>query len=102
MQESHPYLKVTLKDLITGEVKDYPSTDISAFSWAENNWSCDCNRIIAFTGYVYDSDVPCKAERYLVIDAEGGFDGATKEEFIAECNYSYPEQVATTQEISND
>ena len=82
------YLKVTLKDLKTGEIKDYPDTDISAFSWTDNNWSCDCNRVIAFKGFV-DFDTPCTENRYIVIDAEGDFDGLTKEEFIAECNSSY-------------
>uniref|UniRef100_A0AB39AJE9 Uncharacterized protein n=1 Tax=Vibrio phage P018-4 TaxID=3229728 RepID=A0AB39AJE9_9CAUD len=81
-------LKVTLLDSVTNVIKVYPDTDINVFQWTENNWSCDCNREIAFleAGESLDFNKDCSHGRYKVIDAEGDFEGFTKEEFIKECN----------------
>tara|TARA_Y100000588_G_scaffold170332_1_gene184128 strand:- start:3401 stop:3661 length:261 start_codon:yes stop_codon:yes gene_type:complete len=84
-------LKVTLLDKETGEEKVYPSTSISVFQWTENNWSCDCNREIAFLkeGEDLGLEKPCTSSRYIVVDAEGDLEGYTKEIFIEECNKEY-------------
>lgn len=80
-------LTVTLKDTFTGKVKEYPDTDISVFQWTEHNWSCDCNREIAFLekGQELNFDKPCTSGRFTVVDAEGDFETLTKEEFIRYC-----------------
>ena len=41
-------LIVTYRDLLTGELAVDRHADLRAFDLAENNWSCDCNRSIAF------------------------------------------------------
>ena len=87
-------LKVTILDRNTGEQKVYPDTDIDVFQWTENNWSCDCNREIAFLakGEELDFEKPCTSSRYVVVDAEGDFEGRTKEQFIEQCNEWYEEK----------
>lgn len=93
-------LRVTLLDRETGIQKNYPHTDIDVFQWTESNWSCDCNREIAFLreGKSLDFSKPCKSERYLVVDASGGFEGYTKEDFIRECNSGYGGKYGETKE----
>ena len=84
-------LEVTLLDKETGAQKLNPYTDIDVFQWTENNWSCDCNREIAFLdkGESLDFNKPCKSDRYLVVDASGNLEGYAKEDFIRECNSNY-------------
>jgi len=81
-------MKVTYLDLKTGKIAT--ETGISAFQLAENNWSCDCNRQMAFG---IESDRKCRSMRFIVIDIERepqlGFDGREKEEIIAEANSDY-------------
>ena len=53
-------IKVTarLKDRHTGEIKDYvyeSTNDNIAWQWTEGNYSCDCNRSIAFYGLTLDN-----------------------------------------------
>ena len=75
-------------DLKTG--RKASESGISAFQLMENNWSCDCNRALAFGEYV--EGCHCQAERFIVydIDFEPGEDvNMTKEEIIAEANYEY-------------
>lgn len=77
-------MRVILLDVVTQKEKEYPDRNLRLFDWAESNWSCDCNRSIAwhpidwadYTGF-------CKGgRRYLVIAAsEGDFD---------ELNADYP------------
>lgn len=73
-------LKVTLLDSVTNVIKVYPDTDINVFQWTENNWSCDCNREIAFleAGESLDFNKGCSHGRYEVIDAEGILKGLQK------------------------
>ncbi|CAM0111840.1 hypothetical protein VPH5P1C_0206 [Vibrio phage 5P1c] len=87
-------LKVTLLDRSTGEQRSYPDKDINVFQWTENNWSCDCNREIAFLkgGEELDLEKPCTSSRYVVVGAEGDFEGLTKGEFIEQCNEGYKEK----------
>lgn len=78
-------------DKETGILKVYHDMHITAFEWTTGNWSCDCNRMIAFLGVgeSLDFSKTCETFRYLVVDAEGDFGGTTKEEFIADCNTGY-------------
>lgn len=61
----------------TGEVRRYTCNEIlmedeaepSVFNWAENNYSCDCNREVFFQragGDDRDEDVECTHGRYAV------------------------------------
>lgn len=84
----------TILDTQTGETRivDGPCS----FEWAENNYSCDCNRENKFDHEDEDEDEEtglCKGgKRYLVIKAEfqGPEDyGYTLEEF----NNGYPEEL---------
>lgn len=84
-------IRVTLKDRVTGVIKEYPDTSISVFDWTEGNWSCDCNRSIAFTGKAQGGGV-CVAFQYEVVNAVGDMEGYTTSEFIADCNTSYQEE----------
>jgi len=62
-------MKVTLLDTHTG--KTTVASGISTFEWAENNWSCDCNRETYFghaTGREKGLCLHCK--RYIIIAAE--------------------------------
>lgn len=90
-------LIVQIKDLKTGKVIAHPYTDISVFQWTENNWTCDCNRCIGF-GEEVEKELEEKfgeyccfgEERFIVVGAEGGFEGMTVESFIDACNRHYP------------
>ena len=83
-------IKVTVKDLLTEEIKVYPDNNITVFSWTYGNWSCDCNRVIAFREVSsVDFDSPCECKRYVVVSAEGDLEGMTEEDFIEECNREY-------------
>lgn len=82
-------IEVTLKDNTTGEVKPYPDKDITVWSWTEGTWSCDCNRVLAFTEVIPDWDSPCECTKYTVVSAKGDLEGMTEQEFIDECNREY-------------
>ncbi len=61
-------MKVTYLDLKTGLTAT--ETGISAYSLMEGNWSCDCNRALAF-GNDNISEFTCDgAKRYIVIDVK--------------------------------
>ena len=81
-------IRVTLQDSVTGVIQEYPDTSISVFSWTDGNWSCDCNRSIAFSGKSLGSGC-CESIRYRVIGAVGDLEGYTTVEFIADCNSDY-------------
>ena len=82
-------LRVTLKDATTGEIQTYPDTDIGVWGWTEGNWSCDCNRVLAFYKEIPDWDSPCEGKRYIVVAAQGDLEGMAEEDFISECNREY-------------
>lgn len=74
----------TLKDLATGATLALDRPDIRPFDLAEGNWSCDCNRGLAF-GVGDLADHHCAGTfRFVVVehDAEGWT--------VAEFNEGYP------------
>ena len=86
-------MTVTLLDTKTGRTVEVPPDACPrAFEWAENNWSCDCNRAPYF-----DIDLPpanrcVGAHRFLVVafedpDAEG------PPHTLRELNADYPEEL---------
>lgn len=76
-------MKVTIKDIVTGQVAVAPWEEFDAFWWAEGNGSCDCNRQLAFDQDYYGE---CKSERYLIVGVDGDTQGRTLEDF----NAGYP------------
>jgi hypothetical protein len=80
-------MKVKYLDLETGEKAE--EDGISRWQLTEGNWSCDCNRQLAFDR---DSDT-CKSERYIVYDVEEEgsetFELLSIEEIIREANSKY-------------
>ncbi len=70
-------MRVILLDVKTGEEREYPDQSISRFGWEEGNWSCDCNRVIAWAPIDWSKyNGMCDGcQRYIVIAAsEGDFD----------------------------
>lgn len=59
-----------------------------SFEWAENNWSCDCNRASCFG---QDIGSVCQSNRFLVIDAK--FNPGEREYSLNELNSGYPKDV---------
>jgi len=56
-------MKVTLLDTKTGKTVEVDD-DISAFQWAENNWSCDCNRVDYFDEEIQQDFINDLSEKY--------------------------------------
>lgn len=78
-------MRVILLDVTTGEERQYPHDGLTIWSWTDGNWSCDCNRVIAWHPIEWTSNTGyCEGgKRYLVIAAsEGDFD---------ELNADYPQ-----------
>ncbi len=61
-------MKVTYLDLKTGLTTT--ETGISAYCLMEGNWSCDCNRALAFGNDNLSKHICDGAKRYIVIDVE--------------------------------
>lgn len=59
-----------------------------SFEWAENNWSCDCNRASLFR---QDIGSVCQSKRFPVIDAK--FNPGEREYSLNELNSGYPKDV---------
>lgn len=99
---------VTLMDYETGEVKDIPNEDWSAFWWTEENGSCDCNR-----SSMFDEDIASAMEdaqaaehselkpwqaychgvhRFIVVDIHGDFEGESYDKLLARMNSDYPQE----------
>jgi hypothetical protein len=80
---------VTYLDLATG--KTAIERDVSRFNLVDNNWSCDCNRQLAF-GLKFDNDGLCLGcRRFIVIavkkqDKDPDFDEA---DTIKDANSEY-------------
>jgi hypothetical protein len=74
---------VTLLDTMTGDIRVVEG--IREFAWAENNYSCDCNRSIFFDNW--EESNTCDSVRYIVIDVYPNLSNYTIEEF----NENYPE-----------
>lgn len=83
------HLRPTLLDRETGERRLVDERwSASLFQWAENGFSCDCNRSLAFGRTFEESDGPCRSVRYVVVDVEG-CDESDKAATIAEMNEGY-------------
>lgn len=82
-------MNATILDTVTG--KRARVFGINAWQWAENNWSCDCNR----NPWHADTGKPdgiCQGcERFLVVDAE--FEPGDDRYTLAELNASYPPEL---------
>ena len=79
-------MKVKYLDLKTG--KRAEEKGISEFQLTEGNWSCDCNRALAFNED--DEEEICKSQRYLVYDVENeDLEKANIEDVIKRANEIY-------------
>lgn len=83
-------MKATLLDLATGRTA-MSAHDVSVFQWTENNWSCDCNRALAFGLEPFAPEVgDCLgSRRFLVIDCHGDLEGMSVDEIRKEANRGY-------------
>ena len=76
----------TILDTLTG--KKEIKSGVKSWEWAENNWSCDCNRNI-FDDEDGVEDHSCKTERFLVVEAI--MDSEEDYEYtLEELNADYP------------
>lgn len=94
-------MRVKLLDTVTGEVKDVDAPQ-GAFQWAENNWSCDCNRCTYFGLEAEDlgkEDGICFGEeRFLVI----GVEGPTRDYYtLRDYNRGYPVELLAKYNITD-
>jgi len=91
-------MKVTLLDTETGETRE--SSGISTFSWAENNWSCDCNRE-TFFGVETEGNYCLGGKRFLVIRAEveGEHDYECS---LEELNADYPRELLERHKLTSN
>lgn len=59
-------MRATILDTITGLSKEVDGP--RAWEWAENNWSCDCNRDL--WGVLPDTGVCLGSHRFIVVAAD--------------------------------
>ena len=85
-------MKVTVLDTETGKTAE--GNGPRSWEWAENNWSCDCNRKLMF-GTHCDG-----CYRYLVVKAEMN-DPDDYEYTLAELNAGYPAELLAAHGIVN-
>jgi hypothetical protein len=80
-------MRATILDTKTG--RKAVSNGIRSYQWAENNYSCDCNRNL-FGAEVDKPDNYCHGrERFIIIEAE--MDSQDDYEYtLAELNEGYP------------
>lgn len=70
-----------IKNNETGEIREYETHEIleyeseypNIFNWSENNYSCDCNRLLFFmrcggesTDSILDEDIDCTEHKFSV------------------------------------
>jgi hypothetical protein len=83
-------MKATILDTVTG--KTLTADGPRSWEWADNNWSCDCNRNL----WGIDTGKPkglCEgAERFLVVDAVMD-DPEDYPYTLDELNAAYPESL---------
>src|SRR5688572_30141470 len=60
-------MKCVVLDTVTGKTET--QSGIDAWQWAENNWSCDCNRVHDGIEMDGEDGVCFGSKRFLVIDA---------------------------------
>lgn len=83
-------MKVSLLDTHTGQTCEVAG--IRGFEWAENNWSCDCNRESYFDVDETGSGTCIGCHRFLVIAAEPE-DQDDEGYTLADLNSSYPDEL---------
>lgn len=81
-------MNATLLDTVTGKTKKVNGP--RSFEWAENNWSCDCNRN-CFDIDILDTGICEGGKRFLVIKAE--FDEGEEKYTLRELNSDYPKEL---------
>jgi len=82
-------MKITYLDLQTG--KKAQDSGISVYELTDGNWSCDCNRALAFDDGI-DSSFCDGCKRYIVIDVQAEEmdpPELNSEEVIKEANAEY-------------
>ena len=90
-------IRVTYKDLETGLLADQQVLNL--FELTENNYSCDCNRQLAF-GHDEGEGHCIGTHRYVVLDFSYAVPRQLSLEWkldrIAEANQGYPNDTQTT------
>lgn len=83
-------MKATILDTKTGliAIKDGPRS----WEWAENNYSCDCNRILSFDVDIGRYQFCMGSKRFIVVGAEMN-DPYDYEYTLAELNSGYPDEL---------
>jgi hypothetical protein len=88
-------MKVTLLDTKTGETREVAG--INGFQWAENNWSCDCNRAGYFgppEDFVEGENTCDGCHRFLVTAFESeGLEQDHAHYTLADFNSGYPDEL---------
>lgn len=81
-------ITVTLLDTLTGQRVPVTWPDnLTDWDWSEGNWSCDCNRAIAFHDVMQTYIPPSTcvgARRFLVVEASDGRPGDYNLDYPAE------------------
>ena len=86
-------MKAIVLNTITGDTKEV--NNISSFQWADNNWSCDCNR--DYFDQLDDNEdenglgVCLGSNVFLVIKAE--FDKDERKYSLRGLNQDYPKEM---------
>jgi hypothetical protein len=83
-------MRVTLLDTETGETRLVGG--ISTFDWAENNWSCDCNRSRLFNADG-DEDHCVGSHRFIVVHAVVELVDSDYPATLRELNADYPPEL---------
>ena len=83
-------MKATILDTKTGETRTIDGP--RSWEWAENNYSCDCNREIMFGHDDGASGICMGGKRYLVIKAEFN-DPEDYDYTLEELNGDYPREL---------
>lgn len=82
-------MQALILDLVTGRTA-WSRHDVSAVQWTENNWSCDCNRALAFEDIADQQYGTCRGcVRYLVVDFRGDLQGVPVDDLRMEANRRY-------------
>lgn len=89
-------MKIKLLDTVTRNIVE-TTEPADSFQWAENNWSCDCNRQSYFEPI--DWEASCVSVRYLVI----GVSEPTRDYYtLKDYNDGYPDELLAKYNISDE
>lgn len=84
-------MKATILDTLTGE-NITTDNSVRSYDWAENGYSCDCNRGLKFPYYENLVEGVCDgSKRFLVVAAE--FGEGDYDYTLGELNECYPEEL---------